>query len=452
MHLLLLLLHIKTKMFNPLIQAMIIPAALGTAMYSVNVIGSYIFRAYISHNLYSYVNIHSTESEYFEAVLDFIQDHKLLKANHFVAYRRRPTLASSDIRNDTQLLESIHYRPADSGGAASMLYKGRIVYVTRMAGETLTVGRDQSILKLETLSLCVLGTDPTILKTLISDAIDRVNRTRVGFLRILVPCDYAQEWKLALNKKPRPPDSVVLDKTISCDIIEDARKFLDSSAWYSNVGIPHRRGYLFHGPPGCGKTSFCQVLAGALELDIYMLSLSGRYMTDVSLSRLLSNVPCRALVLLEDVDVVFASRSKKNLDDGVYDDTFPSNVTFSGLLNAIDGVASEDGRIFVMTTNHIEKLDPALIRPGRCDVKVMFCNASYEQIITMFLRFFPGSSSGCCCHCCGNDNNNNKKDSAARRFADALPVGKLSLAQIQCHLVKHRHSAIDAIETAASCV
>ena len=229
-----------------------------------------------------------------------------------------------------------------------------------------------------------------------------------------------------LSKKPRALDSVVLDHDLSEDLIQDARQFLASGQWYADLGIPYRRGYLLHGPPGCGKTSFCQVLAGALRLDVCMLTLSNKGMTDNGLAALMRDAPRRSVVILEDVDAVFTHRElQRSAGDA-------GTVTFSGLLNAIDGVASQEGRIFMMTTNHIERLDPALIRPGRCDVKVMVCNASREQMVSMFLRFFPG------------------REDEARRFAGRLPPGELSMAQIQGHLLEHKGSPEGAAESTLS--
>ena len=189
------------------------------------------------------------------------------------------------------------------------------------------------------------------------------------------------------------------------------------------MGIPHRRGYLLYGPPGCGKTSFCQALAGALQLDLCLLLLSGHKTTDSQLAALFRNAPPRSILILEDVDAVFTKREKQN-------DSLQSSITFSGLLNAIDGVLSQEGRLMIMTTNHIENLDPALIRPGRCDVKIMVRNASAQQLVAMFLRFFPG------------------QDENARRFASSVPEDILSLARVQGHLMRYRHSAEEAIETA----
>merc|ERR1712166_275647 len=80
-----------------------------------------------------------------------------------------------------------------------------------------------------------------------------------------------------------------------------AKKFLESSQWYGDRGIPYRRGYLLHGPPGCGKTSFTQVLAGALKLDMCMLSLSNAQLDDQKLAQNFREAPENAIILLEDV-------------------------------------------------------------------------------------------------------------------------------------------------------
>ena len=400
---------------NQILHAMIIPTAIGTALYCLNFTASYIYRTYIAPRLYSYITIRSVDSEYYEAVLEFIQARKLLKANHFMACKPKAT-GDNKVR-DT--LADVRYMPADSGATVSISYKGKTLYISRQSGATLIVGHERKMVKLETICLSVIGSDSTIIKSFISEAIERVNNIKTGCMRILVP----DLWSVAQAKKPRSPDTLIMDKSISNDLINDARTFLESREWYEEMGIPHRRGYLLHGPPGCGKTSFCQVLAGLLKLDICILSLSERFMTDVGLASLLRDAPHRSIILLEDVDSIFTHRNKKP--------DITSRLTFSGFLNAIDGVSSQEGRITIMTTNCIDNLDPALLRPGRCDVKVMISNASSEQLAAMFLRFFPGR----------NDD--------ALRFAEKIPAGKLSLAQIQGYLVKYRNSAEEAVEMVA---
>ena len=109
-----------------------------------------------------------------------------------------------------------------------------------------------------------------------------------------------------------------------------------------------------HGPPGGGTTSFFLALAGALDLDVCLLSLSDEGLTDDRLALALANAPRNCCVLLEDVDAAFAS-----------EETSRGHLTLSGLLNALDGAAAAEGRVVLMTTNYVERLDAALIRPGR---------------------------------------------------------------------------------------
>jgi chaperone BCS1 len=168
-------------------------------------------------------------------------------------------------------------------------------------------------------------------------------------------------------------------------------------------GVPYRRGYLLYGPPGTGKTSFVQAIAGAARLNLCYLNLSSGDLDDDQLNRLLSEAPERSIILLEDVDAMFVQR----------DQVQKQKLSFSGFLNALDGVRSQEGQVLFMTTNHKERLDPALLRPGRADVHVKLDNASEKQIKALFSRFFPEAPS-----------------EAAEAFARQLPVLKLSMAKL----------------------
>ena len=404
---------------------MLIPTAIGTLMYGLKLIGTNFIKHCITSRMYSNITIRNSETDYFDAVLDFIQSQRILKSTHLMACKPRENRNKSDIASST--LQEVHYQPADTGSLVSMKYKGSVIYISRKPGETLTVGSERRIARLESISLSVFGKDPSIIKTLISDAIEQTKKERAGEVCIFTP-GYYGDWKYVLSKNPRSLDSVVLDKSISLSILDDARAFLMSRNWYEDMGIPYRRGYILYGPPGCGKTSFCQALAGVVQFDICILSLSEPGITDSDLARLIRTAPLQSIVLIEDIDAIF---KRRDISDDSGKTVSHSRITFSGLLNAIDGVASQEGRLLFMTTNHIEMLDPALIRPGRCDMKIMFRNASKDQLVTMFLRFFPGHEDG------------------AHRFADSVPANELSLAQIQCHLVKNRFSAEEAIATAS---
>lgn len=196
---------------------------------------------------------------------------------------------------------------------------------------------------------------------------------------------YGPEWRqFGQPRHKRMLDSVVLAEGVKERLVCDVKCFLNSQNWYTQRGIPYRRGYLLYGPPGSGKTSVIQALAGSLDYSICILNLAELTLTDDRLNHLMNNVPARSFLLLEDVDSAFDAGRRKSKD-------FGTGVTFSGLLNALDGVTSAEERIIFMTTNHPERLDPALIRPGRVDFKELLDNATAEQIHSMFERFYGPS-------------------------------------------------------------
>ncbi|EAA31877.3 hypothetical protein GE21DRAFT_7334 [Neurospora crassa] len=377
-------------------------------------------------------------------------------------------------------------------------------------------------------------------------------------------------WTEVADRPIRPMDTVVLDEKQKLMVLQDMNEYLhrDTAQWYGERGIPLRRGYLFHGPPGTGKTSLSFALAGVFGLDIFVISLLDQNLTEDDLGMLFTNLPRRCVVLLEDIDtaglvnrkdetdeesssssessgsdaggssdsdddylmsekkraleVIFlegklARKKRKGkgkqvtaeqealekevaeklaalkemlkegndeekADETVTDEknttpekekqkpaapegeekptssaddaretgekitkqesssttdkkkkpmtakekkhkkkqkrkrmskTFAATtlhnldlvrrqygrrrpspydrergISLSGLLNAIDGVASHEGRVLIMTTNKPEKLDEALLRPGRVDIQIAFLNATQEQVRELFERMY----------------------------------------------------------------
>ena len=193
-------------------------------------------------------------------------------------------------------------------------------------------------------------------------------------------------WKRQSRMLPRPWDSVVLDDKVKRRIETELDRFVGKATrtWYESMGIPYRRGILLHGPPGSGKTSTIAAIATRLRRNVYRVT-PDRRLTDSGLQQALTNVRTDAsIIVFEDVDCLFDLHRDKACED--------SSVSFSGLLNALDGLQDPAGALFLYTTNHVERLDPALRRKGRVDLEIELGYCSPTQASTMFRRFYPAST------------------------------------------------------------
>lgn len=209
-------------------------------------------------------------------------------------------------------------------------------------------------------------------------------------------------WETSESYSPRPLESVILPSGVKTALLKDIENFRASEAWYDHMGIPYHRGYLLYGPPGTGKTSLVSGLSAHLKSNVYIMKLSA--MTDNKLQEAVGQVSKNSIVILEDIDCATSEvRKKEKKKENKEDTTTPTEVkededgeagfslgiTLSGLLNALDGMQTPKGVKFFMTTNHIEKLDAALLRPGRTDVRVHLGEATDWQKAQLYMRFFP---------------------------------------------------------------
>lgn len=272
-----------------------------------------------------------------------------------------------------------HFSFVPGHGKHILRYGSSFILVDRQREKSINVGTAEPF---ETITLTTLYAHRDVFERIFADAHQLFQQMQEG--KTLIYNSMGPEWQqFGEPKRKRPLESVVLERGVKERIVEDVQAFLTARTWYLDRGIPYRRGYLLYGPPGTGKSSFIQALAGHLDFNIAILNVSERGLTDDRLNHLLTRVPRRTIVLLEDVDVAFVNRKKPGADGYA-----GATVTFSGLLNALDGVASAEERIIFLTTNHVEKLDEALIRPGRVDMTVRLGEATQYQIEGIWDRFY----------------------------------------------------------------
>lgn len=256
--------------------------------------------------------------------------------------------------------------------------------------------QERVLRRMESFTFRTVGRNRAILQRLVDDIL-QCHLRREGTRSYL--WTYNDGWDFVAGYSPRRLESVVLEPGEKEHLVNDVERFRGSKERYQRLGVPYHRGYLLYGPPGTGKTSIVSALAAHFGLSIYMINLTD--FNDRSLLSAVNQVPANSVLLFEDIDSMKSSRSRieveKNRSEGNAAQTgeppaAQSGVTLSGLLNVLDGFYAPTGVLFVMTTNHAERLDEALLRPGRIDYKLYLGHASDRQKIELYRRFFPEAS------------------------------------------------------------
>lgn len=201
-------------------------------------------------------------------------------------------------------------------------------------------------------------------------------------------------WDPVPFKHPSTFDTLAMDPERKASIMADLRDFADGSSFYERTGRAWKRGYLLYGPPGTGKSSMIAAMANFLGYDVYDLELT-EVSSNAELRKLLMKTTSKSIIVIEDIDCSVdltnraalppAPKPRPTLDGAIDQDTGAASgrsITLSGLLNFTDGLWSCCGseRIFVFTTNHIEKLDPALLRSGRMDMHVFMSYCTFPAL------------------------------------------------------------------------
>lgn len=230
-------------------------------------------------------------------------------------------------------------------------------------------------------------------ESLVKEATDIYTKKTYNETTIFGSTDRWSSWH-KLQRKNIRQKPILSYPTEYSEIVDNIQTFLDNKEWYNFRGINYKHGILFAGVPGAGKTSCVLSLAQRFQRHIYMLNLADPNIDDARFIDLVTSLPKDSILLLEDIDAVPSAEDRKkqkdNKEDGkIEEDTI---VSLSTILNTLDGLLTPDGLIFFITTNYPDKLDEALVRPGRIDLIKNFENANEYQIGALFERFIPESN------------------------------------------------------------
>jgi chaperone BCS1 len=252
--------------------------------------------------------------------------------------------------------------------------------------------------RIESLTFLTIGRDQLFLKRFVDEVVACHHRkaTVASYLYVYDDC-----WSYVSAYSPRLLDSVILKPGEKEHLIQDLERFRNSRPRYQRLGVPYHRGYLLYGPPGTGKTSLVSALAAKFGMSIYVVNLVE--FNDRTLKKAMNEVPENSIILFEDIDCMKAGNRREELNErrqtqppavGTEKSDVSASfaVTLSGLLNVLDGFHAPENVVYMMTTNKVEALDPALLRPGRIDYRLFMGEASESQRIELYRRFFPDTT------------------------------------------------------------
>ncbi len=358
--------------------------------------------AWAKHFLVTTLTVDSREELMFPALVEYMDSRDAL--------RRLNNFTVRTLRQQESTYQSLRDELQQGGRPAALFSPGEGFHLFMLDGRLMWMKREVQVgaTIIEKIVLSTFGRDKAPLEAIVHAAIQARIERELNRIAVYVPSPYNNEWTRARLGNNRKLESVVLKRGQKEAILDDLNRFFASRSRYETLGIPWRRGYLLYGPPGTGKTSLVTALASELSLNVCVLSLASPNVTDEKIGNLLASVPHRSVILIEDVDAFFQQRAKA--DSGV-------KVSYSGFINALDGVAAHEGSVIFLTTNHPQRIDEAAIRSGRVDFRMELGLCDRDQLERMFRKFFDDAE-------------------AAARFADAVAADRWSPAAVQERLLK----------------
>lgn len=257
-------------------------------------------------------------------------------------------------------------------GTHRVKFQGRTMWLTRDIDDSRKgsiQAEDRSLD--EIITIVYFGRSRKVVEDLLAEA--RLCTAKTRITRTPIYINRYGCWDSLCYKPKRFLPSVFLPPDVS-SVVAEVKEFLTQRDLYQALGLPWRRGYMLTGPPGTGKSSLIQTVAGECNLPIYVLS-RDRSICDAKFLEIVNSIPReKSLLVIEDADTALGLAPPAAAESAAGDDasdgpaTKPSELSLSGVLNALDGIASSEGRILFMTSNAApETFPPALVRPGRVD-------------------------------------------------------------------------------------
>lgn len=320
----------------------------------------------------------SSDDEVFDWLNDWLARHRYTKT------ARRLKITSRSVQSDWVLAPGYGRHLLWEGGAPILVEREHV----DTPGNPGLMGRPG-----ERFILTSFGRSQDRLRA----TIDKANNLRQKRDKLEVRLWQGGWWQPLARKAKRPMESVFLDDGMLDEVIAEASWFFQAGPLHQSLGIPYRLGWLFEGPPGTGKTTLAMALASKFDRPVFILNLA-TVTDDNALLAAFTTADPASILIIEDIDTIHITNERADSagpaavvsPDGSPPAPSAKGITLSGLLNAIDGVASADGRLLILTTNHPDKLDAALVRKNRVDQRWKFGPLSAQKAGDMALRFFPG--------------------------------------------------------------
>ncbi len=189
----------------------------------------------------------------------------------------------------------------------------------------------------------------------------------------------------------KPFEYLYLQKKTKEGLTAYLNNFKDNKDLYQKFGFPYKGGILLSGVPGCGKTSTIMAIGTYLNKDVYYLDL-GQIKTNHELKLCIDHINVNSqrggIIIFEDIDcmtdIVLKRRDIEDSSTTKMAHSIDDKLSLSYLLNVIDGTMAPEDVIFIMTTNHADRLDPALTRPGRMDLSIELMRCDKYQLTCIY--------------------------------------------------------------------